>query len=574
MLYLAEVLKKSGVFGSGKTELRLLASQRGEYNWVPVPGDDVIPADDSGNFNSGALVFADLNASKQVQGNLKEASGQLVKILQNFSRFQEKFKTQEEEIEQWKQSLTYQSQELNRREMEMEAHREEVDNVQQDLARLETKQGEIEAQQGEIDRLRQEVEQSRQELESAWTQLQGEREELQGSGSVDAEQASSLQQWLDYLSEVMLQPQELQESLTRMQEQLAAQEAWLEERMAQLEDWRNQAQEHQSQLDEAVQGLDVGWGEWHQSQLELAGQRTDMAVRERLVAVKDELLQGLRTQLSGLDEMAKQLSSLSSGAAPTATGADVDLSELERMPLNNLQERVRQLQNELETGMRLVIDVQEELMLQRLDLNELEAKVARASGGDRTSLEAELADLQESYGFLNDTLVGQRRSLRERERIMNQHQSVLWRRLGNPPEPVSSGGTVDVSPVLSRLGEQQQRLQQQVPTLEGEVDSLRRELEELRGQVEQEATAGEGQLQELKDRDRQLRDQRAEIAQTWGRVNAYQELLDALRDRLTHLKETTDPLAGSLEHLQELADSQQNAVTQLQGVVGQLTAAE
>lgn len=574
MLYLAEVLKKSGVFGSGKTELRLLASQRGEYNWVPVPGDDVIPADDSGNFNSGALVFADLNASKQVQGSLKEASGQLVKILQNFSRFQEKFKTQEEEIEQWKQSLTYQSQELNRREMEMEAHREEVDNVQQELARLEAKQGEIEAQQGEIDRLRQEVEQSRQELESAWTQLQGEREELQGSGAIDAEQAGSLQQWLHYLSEVMLQPQELQESLTRMQEQLGAQEAWLGERMAQLEDWRHQAQEHQSQLDEAVQDLDRGWGEWHQSQLSLAGQRTDIAVRERLVEVKDELLQGLRTQLASLDEMATQLSSLSGGAAPTATGADVDLSELERMPLNNLQERVRELQNELETGMRLVIDEQEELMLQRLDLNELEAKVARASGEERTSLEAELADLQESYGFLNDTLVGQRRSLRERERIMNQHQSVLWRRLGNPPEPVSSGGTVDVGPVLSRLGDQQHRLQQQVQALEGELESLRRDLEALRGQVEQEAAADEAQLQDLKDRDRQLRDQRAEIAQTWGRVNAYQELLDALRDRLTHLKETTDPLAGSLEHLQELADSQQNAVTQLQEVVGQLTAAE
>lgn len=574
MLYLAEVLKKSGVFGSGKTELRLLASQRGEYNWVPVPGDDVIPADDSGNFNSGALVFADLNASKQVQGSLKEASGQLVKILQNFSRFQEKFKTQEEEIEQWKQSLTYQSQELNRREMEMEAHREEVDNVQQELARLEAKQGEIEAQQGEIDRLRQEVDQSRQELESAWTQLQGEREELQGSGAIDAEQAGSLQQWLHYLSEVMLQPQELQESLTRMQEQLGAQEAWLGERMAQLEDWRHQAQEHQSQLDEAVQDLDRGWGEWHQSQLSLAGQRTDIAVRERLVEVKDELLQGLRTQLASLDEMATQLSSLSGGAAPTATGADVDLSELERMPLNNLQERVRELQNELETGMRLVIDEQEELMLQRLDLNELEAKVARASGEERTSLEAELADLQESYGFLNDTLVGQRRSLRERERIMNQHQSVLWRRLGNPPEPVSSGGTVDVGPVLSRLGDQQHRLQQQVQALEGELESLRRDLEALRGQVEQEAAADEAQLQDLKDRDRQLRDQRAEIAQTWGRVNAYQELLDALRDRLTHLKEITDPLAGSLEHLQELADSQQNAVTQLQEVVGHLTAAE
>lgn len=575
MLYLAEVLKKSGVFGSGKTELKLLASQRGEYNWVPVPGEDVVPADDGGNFNSGALVFADLNASKQVQGNLREAGGQLVKILQNFSRFQEKFKTQEEEIEQWKQSLTFQSQELNRREMEMESHREQVEQAQQELAQLESKRGEIETSQAEVDRLREELERSRSELESAWTQLQGEREELQGSSSLDDEQASSLKQWLDYLGEVIPQSEALREPLAAMETQLAEQQSWLDERTAQLEEWRSQAEAEQSDLDRQVEDLDGGWSEWHQSQLDLSQKRTDLQAKQHLLDAKEQFAQLLRSQVSDSEELANQLSNApTSGGESSSSSSSVNWGDIERMPLNELHERVRELQQELETGMRLVIDEQEELMMQRLDLNELEAKLARAGGGEREQLQTELADQQESFGFLNETLVGQRRSLQERERIMKQHQSVLWRRLGNPPEATESGGaSVDLSPLIARTNQQRQQQSEQLQQLESELQGLRGEIEELRNHVEQQAAADEGRLNELKERDRSLRDRRAEIAGTWGRVNAYQELLDSLRDRLQTVKGNCDSLSENIGHLDEMVESQNNAISHLQEIVGNLTAA-
>lgn len=574
MLYLAEVLKKSGVFGSGKTELKLLASQRGEYNWLPVPGEEIVPADDGGNFNSGALVFADLNASKQVQGSLREASGQLVKILQNFSRFQEKFKTQEEEIEQWKQSLTFQSQELSRREMEMESHRSEVEQAQQELTQLDARRGEIEAKQAEVDRLREEMEQSRQELENAWTQLQGEREELQGSSSLDEEQASSLKQWLDYLLEVMPDSESLREPLSTLETQLNEQQAWLDERAGQLEEWRSQAEAEQSDLDRQIEDLDGGWSEWHQAQTELANQRADLTVRDRLFGVKEEFANSLRSQIQASKDLTNQLASAPSAPSGNGSSSSVDWGELERMPLNSLHERVRELQQELETGMRLVIDEQEELMMQRLDLNELEAKLARASDGDRQQLQTELADQQESYGFLNETLIGQRRSLRERERVMKQHQSVLWRRLGNPPEPTGGGASVDLSPLVARANQQRQQLQDRLQALEGELETLRSELDELRGQVEQQAAAEEGRLNELKERDRALRDRRSEIAGTWGRVNAYQEILDSLRDRIGTVRGSYDSLSENLGHLDEMVESQQNAVNQLQELATTLTAAE
>ncbi|HEY9297900.1 MAG TPA: hypothetical protein VIQ31_16370, partial [Phormidium sp.] len=119
MLYLAEVLqKKSGPFGGNKTDLKLLACQRGE-SWSGVGGDEVVPLspDEASKYGDGALVLVELGGNRQVQRI--NPGRELVGILQNFSRLQEKYKTKEEEIEQWKESLTYQAHELNRREMEI-----------------------------------------------------------------------------------------------------------------------------------------------------------------------------------------------------------------------------------------------------------------------------------------------------------------------------------------------------------------------------------------------------------------------------------------------------------------------
>ncbi|MBP0005058.1 MAG: hypothetical protein J7642_15340 [Cyanobacteria bacterium SBC] len=571
MLYLAEVLKKSGVFGGGKADLKLLACQRGEYNWSAVPGEEVVPADDAGNFNSGTLVLAELNANKQVQGTPREAGSQLVKILQSFSRFQEKFKTQEEEIEQWKQSLTYQSQELNRREMEMEAQREELENVQSELAKLEAKRTEIESSNSEIESLRAELNRSRSELESAWTQLHGEREalqqqqsDLQQASTIDAEQANSLQQWLTYLSDTIPQGSMLQMPFSEIEVKISAGQAWLEERQAQLEQWRSEANGQQADLDRALEDLDRNWQQWRQQQGNLEQQRVGLTAKEQLLDAKQEFALMLKAQVRSSDDLLSQISNVSTTSGDGNGGSEVDWTQLEQMPLNELQHRVRELQNELETGLRLVIDEQEELIMQRLELNELEAKLARAGDSERAQLQAEMADQQESYKFLNETLIGQRRSLRERERIVNQHQSVLWRRLGNSPEAQPSGGSVDLSPLLSRANQQRQQQQEQVNQLEGEIDRIRQELDGLRQAVEQQTAEGERQLGELQQQDRELHDRRSEIAQLWGRVNTYQEVFEPLRERLDEFKSSLESLSQGIAQLEETVEAQRNAVVQLQ----------
>lgn len=138
MLYLATVQKETRFFGAVKTELKLLACKRGDNNWIPVSGEEVVSAPEASHFNGGVLVLVDVTASKKLQ-NIREAAPSLVKILQNFSYLQEKWEAKEKERDFWKEALTHQSAELNRREMELRVQQEQLAKQRQQLnqARLE-----------------------------------------------------------------------------------------------------------------------------------------------------------------------------------------------------------------------------------------------------------------------------------------------------------------------------------------------------------------------------------------------------------------------------------------------------
>jgi hypothetical protein len=149
MLYLATVQKQTRFFTTVvKTELKLLACQRGHNNWSPVAGEEVIPAPEASNFNGGVLVLVDVTASKKAQ-NIREAAPSLVKMLQNFSYLQEKWEAKEKERDCWKEALTHQSAELNRREMELRVQQEQLTKQRQELdkAHLELQRLRIELEQ-------------------------------------------------------------------------------------------------------------------------------------------------------------------------------------------------------------------------------------------------------------------------------------------------------------------------------------------------------------------------------------------------------------------------------------------
>jgi chromosome segregation ATPase len=576
VLYLAEVQKKSGVFGGGKAELKLLACQRGEQSWSAIPGEDIVPADEASNFNAGVLVLAELTASKQVQ-RVQEAGRQLVTILQNFSRQQEKYKTKEEEIEQWMQSLTFQSQELNRREMEMQTREEELTQLQQEAEGLESRRDEINSAREEADRLREEIAQKQQELDAAWEQLRSEKEGLEAQQQdlsqavkLDDEQANHIRELLDYLSQMGISTEALQEQVNVSFETISAWQSAFDEHWQHVEQQRSQAQQLQEDIDRQAGEVDHRDRDWHEAQKQLQQTIADLQARERALSLKQEYADSMRSNLERQQQLHQQLFQMADTSEQVSIGDKVDVEALEKMPLEELQGVVQNLQQDLDKIFQFVNGQEEELRLQQDTIDELQQKLNQ-SGGDRSTLESELADEQEAYQMLNETLVGQRRNLRERQEILSQHQGVLARRLGHA-DGSNPGQKLALGPILGQMEEQQEQLRQQLDALDREISQLQDEIGQTRGEIDGKNQELNRQQEEIRSSQQGLLERRQQVAQMWGRVNILEEVLQPSQDRLNTLKAKLEELSASLGQLQEGESHQEQAIAQireaLSGLIG------
>jgi chromosome segregation ATPase len=531
--------------GGGRPEFKLLACQRSEQTWSAVPGEELIPApDDASSYGTGVLVMVDLSGSKQVQRH-SEAGRQLVSILQGFSRFQEKAKTQEAEIDQWKESLTYQSQELNRREMEMEARQEELQQMEAEAEKFEQQRQEIEASRQEVDRLREEFERKTEELQGAWAHLRGEtnrleerQAEVQQSVGLDAEQVRYLQELLDRLSQPNSPTDSIQEQVHSAVDLVNQQQSVLDNHWQNLQQQQASAQQIQGEVDWKTQEIRDRWHAWHQAQTALEQAKADLSAKTEALRLHQEYAQKLTARLQTQGELHQQVAQLAGASGK------VDLGELENMSLEALQNAVRDLEKDLEKMSRFVQSQEEELTLQQEAIDELNQQIQQASEYDRMRLETELADEQDRYQMLNETLVGQRRNLQEREAVIRQHQMVLAKRQGYPVE--GEGKSIDVEPILAQIERLRQQLTQELQTLEEKIQQLRLEIDSLQGGVNQQSAEQEAKRDELRQLEQQLQTQVAAAAELWGKVNAYQETLQPIQDSLGGLRQTTEAIVNAL----------------------------
>lgn len=568
MLYLAEVIRKARVIGGGKAEFRLLAYERSELSWMAVGGEEILSAPDDVNYGAGVLVLVEVSAAKQVQRHT-EAGRQLVSILQKFTRSQEKAKTQEEEIEQWKQSLTYQSQELNRREMEIEVRQEELQQLEEEFERLEKEQQAIDAAQAEIAQLREEYERKSLELEGAWAQLRGaenrleERQsELQHAAVLDEGKAQHLQDLLSRISKAAL-PDTIQEQLHLSFDLFAQQQSTLDHHWQTLSQHRNAAEQLQAEVDRQTQTLHDRWQAWHQAFDEYTHLRAELQAKQDHLTLRQGYAKNLLLQLQGQDALYQQIAQLS-GASDK-----VDLSALEAMSLEELQSTVGELEKELAKLSQFVSSQEEELTLQQDAIEELRQRIQQASEYDRLSLETELTDEQDRYQMLNETLVGQRRNLLERQSVLKQHQQILARRQGFTTCETESA--VDLSPVLTQIEQLRQQQAQELQTLEQQIQELQSSIQPLAVRIEQETHQLDAQREELRQFDQQVRSQIAAAAELWGRVNTYQETLQPVQDGLNALKQKAETIASVITQFQEANDYQLQAVHELRETVQQLS---
>lgn len=574
MLYLAEAKKTRVGFGGSRTEFRLLACQRSEYNWSPIPGDEKVQAPDEANsaYGEGALVLVELTTNRQIQSH-EWAGKRLVGILQSFSRQQEKAKTQEEEIEQWKQSLTYQSQELNRREMEMEARQEQLQQMEEDFERLEQQQQEVETARSEIERLREEFERKNQDLEGAWAQLNGElrrfeerQAELQQSAVLDAQQGQHLQDLLNRLSSIVAPTDVVREHLGLSFETVTRQQGEFDRHWQLLDQYRGSAHQLQGEVEQQTQALHHRWQDWHNIQAELEQQRAEFKVQESSLSVLQEYAQALAQRLKIQEALHHQLLDLTESTDRFKLDAKIDVPALERMPLEELQVMVKDLGSDLEKVSRFVNSQEEELTLQQNTIEELQQQIHQASEYDRLSLETELADERESYQMLNETLIGQRRNLQERQEVLRRHQAILARRQGLPFDD-SHDRAVDITPVLDQVNQVRHQQVEELRKLEERIHALSGSLEQTRSAVEQRSHEQAAKLNDLKNAEQHLKTQQSTLAELWGKVTVYQESMQPAQDCVTELKGKLEAIAEVMARFQESSDYQLQSITEMRQVI-------
>jgi len=578
VLYLAEVQKKSGgLIGGNKAELKLLACQRSEQNWSAVPGEEIIPSDEASKYNPGALVLVEMTAGKQVQ-RIQEAARQLVSILQNFSRLQERFKAQEEEIEQWKQSLTYQSQELNRREMEMEARREQLEQMEDDFEKLEHQRQEIETLREDVNRQRDELERKNQELEGAWDHLRGEmrrleerQAEIQQSAQLDDDQARALHDLLDRLTANTPQSSESREQFAIALELIDQQQAILTQHWQTLEQQRNTAEQMQSEVDRQGQEIRDRWQQWHQSQDSMEQARGELKAQQKVLDSKREYAQMLSLHLQNHDDLNQQLFRLAeSSDGITLSGQQIDLTALEKMPLDDLQKLVQDLEQELQKLSQFVESQEEELRYKQQEIDELQAKIQAANEFDRLNLENELADEQDGYQMLNETLVGQRRSLNDRRGVFNQHQMVLRRRQGQPTDDGRPAG-IDLGPLATQIESQRHQQAEDLHKLESQIEQMQTAIQQADGMIGSQVQEQQNKRTELKQLEETLTSRRSEVAQIWGRVALYQEMLQPIQDKIDALRQKLGEVSTLLGQGEEASNQQSQAIAEIRQILVSLT---
>lgn len=569
MLYLAEVQKRPTSFslGGGKTDLKLLACQRSENNWLAVPGEEVIPADEAKEFSPGALVLVDLDNNKQVL-QIQDAGRQLVKILQNFSRFQEKSKIQWEEIEQWKASLTFQAQELNRREVELQAKEEQVENLQTDINKLEHERQEISQAQQEFQQLQKQIERNREELETAGLELQRQKQELeqhQGelgkSAVLNQDQYQYIQDLLSWLTEAVTPADFLGEKLTQSLEIVNNEKESLEQRRKEWENTGNtNSNAQQEESKSLASNVQSKWLEWQQAQESLVLKTAELRVQEALLASKQEYSQVLNGQIGMQTQVYEQLSHLMA-LEGNGTTQKVNVEALEKMPLHELEELVQNLRQDLHRDMSFVKDQEEELALQLQEMDALQRRIDNASEYDRINWDSELSDEKDRYRILNESLVGSQRNLKEREEILSQHQAVLWSRLDNSSHREESN-QIYLAPILLQVKTHRQELREELQKLEVEIQQIQTEIrqkeEMISGQAQQQAV----KKNEIKKLELSLREKQ-EVNTQVGDGVVYQEVMLPLEGHLEQLRQQLQELISGVIQVQGIGEQ----VIQLRQVI-------
>ena len=527
MLYLTEVKKQTrGFIGGYKTELKLLACQHNDQTWSAIPGEDILTYDETNSLGEGALLLVNLSNNRQLQGNPELAGAEMVRQLQKIARLMERSKKDQEKIEEWKQSLTYQSEILNRQKMEMETRIEQIEQIEAEFEYLERK---------------------RQELETLKQQLNEQQRHLE-EGQINFNSSPNLspekQQFIRSLAERLANnhdrgnspSQILHSTLESVQEQ----QTILNSCWQSLEEQKKAVENRQFANNEMLDYLEQRARELQTSRGALETAKIQLQIQETVLSQKQELFESLNLTLQTTDSTRQMLLRLLQGEELDFDGK-IDLEALEKMPLEELESLVKNLQTDLKRWEIFVNDQEEELTLQCQTVEELEARMATIDESERANLEEELAEEQEKKGMLAATLVGQRRNLQERQAIRSQHLKILQRRQGIlSPEDAQK---CSFEPLLILLEDSYQNNLQESQRLAAEIKRLQEDLPKNRDTIDEQWSDLEQKTREFEEQERQWRDANLALLRLKTQVQQYETFLQPVQDQLDQIRQKLETIS-------------------------------
>jgi chromosome segregation ATPase len=527
VLYLGEVKKQiRGFIGGYKTELKLLACQHNDQTWSAIPGEDILTYDETNSLGEGALLLVNLSNNRQLQGNPELAGAEMVRQLQKIARLMERSKKDQEKIEEWKQSLTYQSEILNRQKMEMETRIEQIEQIEAEFEYLERK--------------RQELETLKQQLNEQQRHLEEGQINFNSSPNLSPEKQQFIRSLAERLANNHHRGNSPSQILHSTLESVQEQQNILNSCWQSLEEQKKAVENRQFANNEMLDYLEQRARELQTSRGALETAKIQLQIQETVLSQKQELFESLNLTLQTTDSTRQMLLRLLQGEELDFDGK-IDLEALEKMPLEELESLVKNLQTDLKRWEIFVNDQEEELTLQCQTVEELEARMATIDESERANLEEELAEEQEKKGMLAATLVGQRRNLQERQAIRSQHLKILQRRQGIlSPEDAQK---CSFEPLLILLEDSYQNNLQESQRLAAEIKRLQEDLPKNRDTIDEQWSDLEQKTREFEEQERQWRDANLALLRLKTQVQQYETFLQPVQDQLDQIRQKLETIS-------------------------------
>jgi chromosome segregation ATPase len=532
VLYLAEAKKQTKNFlGGYKTELKLLACQHSDQTWSALPSEEAFQTEDMGEAKDGTLWILNLSNNRSLQGAPEVAAPELVRQLQKLSRLSEKLKDQQSEIERWRESLTFQFQELNKREMDIEAKESDIEERESILSQ---------------------VEQQKYEVDQAWQRLEQEREQLshlqQQFGVLlenSPENNEVLQGLLQRLGAYPDAIPSLVEVIAEARKTSAQQQATFNQHWLVVTEAQQNLAKRQEAIAQKEELLMLHRQDLDNIYSELSKAKVQLSLEQQGISHRQQQLAQLNAEISAAEALQTNLYRLATGAMTVDKEDKIDLQHLEQLPLGELEEIVKELQADMQKLARFVNDQEEELTLQCEAVDELQTKLSEADEYSRLTLEEELNEEQERKRMLDETLIGQRRNLKERQEILLQHLKILRRRQG-VIEIDDSIPNIDLDPVIQQLEVRKHKLQQERNHLEQDVQNTRQGLQQIEVMIQQLDQQHQVKRDSFKKEEEALQSLRQDIITLDLKSHLLKSMLQPLQDQLDLIKPRLEEIQALL----------------------------